>query len=511
MDLPESAASLQKTSPDLDPAAMHRLSTELSTQASVLAVHQQQLTHLTSVTEELVKTLQSMRMTHAESSPPVTTPRAAAVSAPNATSSPRLAFPDKYDGSPASCKGFLLQCSLFLSQQPMLYPTDESRIAFICSLLTGKALEWATTVWVNGQPSYASLDSFLQYFRQVFEHAEGGKEAGELLLALRQGKQTAAEYALTFRTQAAQTSWVEDTLKLLFRKGLNMDLQSELACRDEGRSLNEFIDLAIRIDNLIRARRPVRVQTPTSASTFPVAEPEPMQIGATHLSLEERDRRMRQRLCLYCGQPGHMRASCPTRPTSRGATAVSSPSNASNIKIAATLVYREHIVQTEAMIDSGAAGNFMDLSFAQAHNILLIPCDSVLSVAALDGRPLGTGKVRYTSDDITLQIGSLHKELLRFFLIKSPQHPLILGSPWLREHNPQISWADNQITQWSTTCLQTCIQAPSRPETKLPAEYHDLIEVCSKTRAAQLPPHRDNDCAIDLLPGATPPRGRIFP
>lgn len=62
----------------------------------------------------------------------------------------------------------------------------------------GKALEWATTVW-------SSLEEFLQRFRKIFEHAEGGKEAGELLLALRQGKQTAAEYALTFCTIAAQT------------------------------------------------------------------------------------------------------------------------------------------------------------------------------------------------------------------------------------------------------------------------------------------------------------------
>lgn len=29
-------------------------------------------------------------------------------------------------------------------------------------------------------------------------------------------------------------------------------------------------------------------------------------------------------------------------------------------------------------------------------------------------------------------------------------------------------------------------------------------------RASQLPPHRSYDCAIDLLPGTTPPKGRIF-
>ncbi len=32
----------------------------------------------------------------------------------------------------------------------------------------------------------------------------------------------------------------------------------------------------------------------------------------------------------------------------------------------------------------------------------------------------------------------------------------------------------------------------------------------SKSRAASLPPHRPYDCAIDLLPGTSPPKGRLY-
>lgn len=230
-----SESLLQKTSPSPDPAAIHQLSTELTAQASVLAAHQQQLHRLTSLTEELVKTLQTLPLPSAGTSVPPLNP-----------------------GSPARCKGFLLQCSLFVNQQPMLYPTDSSRIAFVCSLLTGKALDWVTAVWKEERVVIPTFAGFLHRFREVFEHPTGGEEVGEQLLSLQQGRDSVAEYALIFRTLAAQTGWQEAPLKLLFRKGLNTDLQSELACRDDEKSLDQFIELAIRVDNLVRVRRSSR-------------------------------------------------------------------------------------------------------------------------------------------------------------------------------------------------------------------------------------------------------------
>ena len=44
----------------------------------------------------------------------------------------------------------------------------------------------------------------------------------------------------------------------------------------------------------------------------------------------------------------------------------------------------------------------------------------------------------------------------------------------------------------------------------MPDVYHDLGEVFSKSKATSLPPHRAYDCAIDLLSGTSPPRGRLF-
>ena len=115
-------------------------------------------------------------------------------------------------------------------------------------------------------------------------------------------------------------------------------------------------------------------------------------------------------------------------------------------------------------------------------------------------------------------------EHIAFHIIHSPRHALILGLPWLKLHNPVISWPELRIMSWREACavhhrpsegplqLNTTNTTPAISNIpELPTEYQDLAEAFSETKATKLPPHRPCDCAIDLLPGVTPPKGRIFP
>lgn len=45
---------------------------------------------------------------------------------------------------------------------------------------------------------------------------------------------------------------------------------------------------------------------------------------------------------------------------------------------------------------------------------------------------------------------------------------------------------------------------------EVPEEYQDLHSVFSKSRPTSLPTHRPYDWAIDLLPGDSPPKGRLY-
>lgn len=179
---------------------------------------------------------------------------------------------------------------------------------------------------------------------------------------------------------------------------------------------------------------------------------------------------------------------------------------------------------TTAMLDSEAAGNFMSEEFSHSHAVSLIPCSTPLSVETIDGRPLGSGLIKSMSQELQMSTGLLHEEKIHFYILPMSNTPIILGLPWLRRHDPLISWREGQIVNWSSQCQHTCLSTVKQLPVctvnvtqevlsipNLPKEYADLSIAFSKSKANTLPPHRTSDCAIDLLPGHMPPRGCIFP
>lgn len=111
---------------------------------------------------------------------------------------------------------------------------------------------------------------------------------------------------------------------------------------------------------------------PLAPSLVPPA-PKPMQVDSTHLSLSERQRRIRNKLYLYCGGEKHVIVNCPVR---RPRPTVSSVQLTPNIEtLSCTSVHlltscpRLICVPAKALIDSGSAENFMSTHLLQKRNI----------------------------------------------------------------------------------------------------------------------------------------------
>lgn len=123
-----------------------------------------------------------------------------------------IALPDKYDGNPETCKGFLMQCSMYLTRHQDKFPADIDRIHFVLSLLTGRVLEWATALWHQNNDVLKNEAQFHALFKEVFDHPAAGRDVGNRLCEIEQGKRSAADYALEFRTLAAGSGWNDAAL-----------------------------------------------------------------------------------------------------------------------------------------------------------------------------------------------------------------------------------------------------------------------------------------------------------
>uniref|UniRef100_A0A3B3YPV0 CCHC-type domain-containing protein n=1 Tax=Poecilia mexicana TaxID=48701 RepID=A0A3B3YPV0_9TELE len=237
----------------------------------------------------------------------------------------QLPSPSRFDGDPQKCRGFLMQCNIQFNHSPHRFTQDSAKISYIIAHLTDRALDWAEAKFSSSSVYGCSFDEFLTEFKQAFNQETDRSLSSRTLLKMKQGQRSVIDFSIDFHIQAAASGWNAPALKSVYLDALNDSLKDELATLDEPGSLEDLIKLSIRLDNRICARAKERNNRSTGPRSFPAPrlsvpvereqsspDPEPMQIGQARLTPEERQRRMRAKLCLYCGGAGHFLADCPT-------------------------------------------------------------------------------------------------------------------------------------------------------------------------------------------------------
>lgn len=234
----------------------------------------------------------------------------------------------------------------------------------------------------------------------MFKYPAGGKHRPVQLLELRQGTDTAADFAIKFHTLAAQSIWNETALVVVFREGFNRELKAEMACRDNNVTLSQYTSTAICLDNQRCQHR-----TPTSTTNQSQSEEstEPMQLGRSRISEGEHERRYQ--LCFYCRQPGQRIFQCPAKPTTSQVEVVRL---ASKVSLPLYFLYNDPQFLVTALIDSVSALNLNDCNLVHQLGLATTPCIPPLTVTAIDDQPIVKGLLTHRTSLIEVQIGLFH-------------------------------------------------------------------------------------------------------
>jgi hypothetical protein len=185
-----------------------------------------------------------------------------------------------------------------------------------------------------------------QEITSIFGDAMVKKNAQRELAAMLQ-KGSASAYVANFRRVAADTGYDTDSLIHQFTIGLKPDVQNAIVINDKDYTdIDQLYAYAIKVDQRLfeqkkssnNSRNWPRSPPPLNQPSYrPIQKrvsfnarrpsfnqvrrplytgPQPMEIGSIQykkLTEEERQRRMKANLCLYCGEGGHIAFKCPKK------------------------------------------------------------------------------------------------------------------------------------------------------------------------------------------------------
>ena len=113
-----------------------------------------------------------------------------------------------------------------------------------------------------------------------------------------------------------------------------------------------------------------------------------------------------------------------------------------SIIVDARILDGKKIVETKALIDSGAQGAFIDERFAKEHRFLLLRLKEI-PISNVDETLNRNGPIRYITRLLIKIDGNIIST--KFFISHLGKENVILGLPWLGIVNPIIDWSEKTL------------------------------------------------------------------
>ena len=115
-----------------------------------------------------------------------------------------------------------------------------------------------------------------------------------------------------------------------------------------------------------------------------------------------------------------------------------------SIWILVWIVSEEGKTDAKALLDSGAEGVYINANYVKKHQLPLQNLKILIYPRNVDRTPNRNGAIRHAAI-LQMEMGDDHKERVLFLVTDTENHDILFGMDWLKVHNPNIDWANNQI------------------------------------------------------------------
>ena len=269
----------------------------------------------------------------------------------------KASAPDLFYGDRRKFQAYLTQVQFAFLTRPNDFRNAEQRVLFAASFLRGSAGEWFQpfmtdrmsnlTTPGNCRPETLRVltwNGYKEALERMYGDVDERRTAERRMEALRQVTSVAA-YAATFQQYIPRLGWNEEALIAQFYNGLKTDVKDLLVHTERPDNLPDMISLCTKLDGRVQERRLEKGgRTPHQGSNLArkrqhnpsrrSADEMDWEFSATRgkprtgknstnrnpLSKAQRDERIKNDLCLYCGKPGHRARECRAKGQSLNAT-----------------------------------------------------------------------------------------------------------------------------------------------------------------------------------------------
>ena len=238
-------------------------------------------------------------------------------------------LPESFDGKPEKAENFLAQLKNYYYLNTDVFADESRRVsAALTHFKSGTpAGEWAQDR-ANAALAVTPIDfgtwaDFLDAFTKHFIPVDSQLESSVHMHNMRQGNKTFNEWYQQWYTHAARAGVDERTKMFAFRRNLNQALHTKIiALHPQPTTLPDLVAKARDFDRVYQLYnspafyqkdKGARVRGSTTEDAAQInfsSTPQSSTQQRGPISQAEHDRCFKDKLCLYCGKPGHIAKEC---------------------------------------------------------------------------------------------------------------------------------------------------------------------------------------------------------
>src|SRR5579863_6334085 len=124
-----------------------------------------------------------------------------------------------------------------------------------------------------------------------------------------------------------------------------------------------------------------------------------------------------------------------------------------SIRLKVQIVHNRIKIDATVLLDSGAEGNYANTKFIEKHKIPIYDIEQPVYPQNVDGMLNQQGAIWHAAI-LRMEMAERHRETLEIAITNMGKHDILLGTDWLKVHNPSINWQTNNIQL--DRCPDTC-------------------------------------------------------